>query len=71
MAYLLIDPPVSPLSPPGKIQEWLDELGAWANDPRYSDPGVRTQIQRAIAKARSWLQDGSPPMATADSPRRL
>lgn len=71
MAYLLIDPPVTPLSPPGKIQEWLDELGTWVSDPRYSDPGVRTQIQRAISEARGWLQDGPPPTTTADSPRRL
>jgi hypothetical protein len=55
MAYLLIDPPVSPLSPRGKIQEWLEELARWAEDPEYSDPKVRKQIQGAMAEARRWL----------------
>lgn len=55
MAYLLIDPPVSPLSPRRKIQEWLEELARWAEDPQYSDPDVRKQIQGAMAEARQWL----------------
>lgn len=57
MAYLLIDPPVSPLSPPSRIQAWLDELAAWAEDPQHSDPAVRKQIQGAIDEARGWLAD--------------
>ena len=62
MAYLLIDPPVNPLSPPAKIQEWVEELGRWAKEPRYSDPRVRKQIQRAMEEARGWLADA--PAAT-------
>jgi hypothetical protein len=57
MAYLLIDPPVSPLSPPSKIQAWVDRLAAWAEDPQNSDPLVRKQIQSAIDEARGWLTD--------------
>lgn len=63
MTYLLIDPPVSPLSPRAKIQEWVEELARRAEDPQYSDPNVRRQIQHAIAEALDWLaaaQDGSP-----------
>ncbi len=67
MAYLLIDPPVSPLSPRGKIQEWLEELARWAEDPQYSDPYVRKQIQRAIAEARGWLAAG-PDVSPASHP---
>lgn len=66
MAYLLIDPPVNPLSPPVKIQAWVDELARWAMEPRYSDPRVRTQIQRAIEEARSWLADAPPAGSSAD-----
>jgi hypothetical protein len=55
MAYMLIDPPVSPLSSPEKIQAWLERLTAWAIDPRYSDPTVQKQIQGAMAEAREWL----------------
>lgn len=55
MAYLLIDPPVSPLSPRRRIQAWLEELARWAEDPQHSDPNVRRQIQSAIAEARQWL----------------
>lgn len=55
MAYMLIDPPVSPLSSPARIQAWLEELAARAADPRYSDPTVQKQIQDAIAEAREWL----------------
>lgn len=73
MAYLLIDPPVNPLSPPAKIQEWVEELTRWSTEPRYSDPRVRTQIQRAIDEARSWLADALPSGSVADvrrEPRR-
>lgn len=59
MAYLLIDPPVNPLSPRAKIQEWVEELARWADEPRYSDPFVRKQIQRAIEEAREWLADAA------------
>jgi|GEM_PF-4858843 len=56
MAYMLIDPPVSPLSSPVRIQAWLEELVARAADPQYSDPTVQKQIQHAIAEAREWLR---------------
>lgn len=55
MAYMLIDPPVSPLSPPAKLQAWIEELAARAADPRYSDPFVQNQILQAITEAREWL----------------
>jgi hypothetical protein len=55
MAYLLIDPPVSPLSTPAKIRVWIEELAARATDPLYSDPMVQKQLQHAIMEARDWL----------------
>jgi hypothetical protein len=67
MAYLLIDPTVSPLSPPAKIQAWLEELARWAEDPHNSDPFVRRQIQDAIIEARSWL--GASRAGSAPEPR--
>jgi hypothetical protein len=57
MAYLLIDPPVNPLSSPAKIRAWVDELGRWAKEPRYSEPDVHKQIQHAIEEARGWLPE--------------
>ena len=66
MTYLLIDPPVSPLSPPSKIQAWVDRLATWAEDPQNSDPLVRKQIQRAIDEARGWLADTSDAGTSAD-----
>lgn len=68
MAYMLIDPPVSPLSSPARIQAWLQELAARAADPRYSDPTIQKQIQHAIAEARDWL---SPPPDLPLETRRL
>jgi hypothetical protein len=55
MAYLLIDPPVSPLSTPARIRAWIEELAARATDPLYSDPMVQKQLQHAITEARDWL----------------
>lgn len=68
MAYMLIDPPVSPLSSPSKIQAWLDVLAARAADPLYSDPTVQKQIRRAIQEAREWLAESIAATPSAPPP---
>jgi hypothetical protein len=54
MNYLLIDPPVSPLSPPAEIQGWIDELLHMAQDPSYVNTEAEKQIASALAQALSW-----------------
>lgn len=68
MAYLLIDPPVNPLSSPARIRAWVEELGRWAKEPRYSDPYVHKQIQRAIEEARGWLPEAPAAIPSAHPP---
>ena len=43
----LIDPPVTPFSPPGEIEEWIREL---KTSPQNDD------IRRAIKQAEKWLK---------------
>ena len=44
---ILIDPPVSPFSPPGEIKAWIRSL---KNGPQNDD------IRRAIKRAEEWLK---------------
>lgn len=55
MSYLLIDPPVSPLSPPTAIQGWIDDLLHMAQDPAYVNTPAEQQIAGALRQARAWL----------------
>jgi hypothetical protein len=54
--YLLIDPPVSPFSPPEQITAWISELEQLAQRPEYAERRPRKQLRAALAQARSWLR---------------
>jgi hypothetical protein len=55
MMYTLIDPPVSPYSPPEKITAWVDELRGWRKLPEFQDLENRQRLEDALAEAESWL----------------
>lgn len=52
MTYILIDSPVTPYSPPDKIQKWLDYLRTM---PEQCSPEVR----KAIADAEQMLKNSN------------
>jgi hypothetical protein len=57
MTYLLLDPPVNPLSPREKIETWIGRLEALAREPQYDEEQPREAIQSALREARAWLAD--------------
>ena len=54
--YLLIDPPVSPFSPPDEIVAWIARLEMLAEQPENQEKSVRKQIREALSDARSYLR---------------
>ena len=54
--YLLIDPPVTPFSPPDQIVAWIAELEQLAQRPENRENGARKQIGSALALARKYLR---------------
>jgi hypothetical protein len=54
MSYLLIDPPVSPLSSPSAIEGWIEDLLDMARDPAYANTPAEKQIALALSQARDW-----------------
>lgn len=54
--YTLIDPPVSPYSPPEKISAWVDELRGWRMLPEFQDPENRERLEDALSEAENWLK---------------
>jgi hypothetical protein len=54
--YLLIDPPVSPFSPPDEIVAWIARLEKLAEQPENREKNVRKQIREALSEARSYLR---------------
>jgi hypothetical protein len=56
--YTLIDPPVSPYSPPEKISAWVDELRGWRKLPEFQDPENRERLEDALSEAENWLKGG-------------
>jgi hypothetical protein len=45
---MIIDPPVSPFSPPADLRGWLDELATM--------PQREPEVKRAIEEAERWLK---------------
>lgn len=58
--YTLIDPPVSPFSPPEKIRKWVEELRGWRSLPEFQDPENRDRLEEALSEAESWLDESHP-----------
>lgn len=53
--HLILDPPVSPLSPPEAIRLWIGELERLSAKPEYAVAPARDQIAAALSRARGWL----------------
>lgn len=47
MSYILIDPPVTPFSPPTEIRAWLDTLRGMEQTP---------EVVEEIRRAEEWLR---------------
>ncbi len=58
---IIIDPPVTPFSPPDEIRAWLRALTSLRADTPENSP-ARETVDEAIAMATEWL-------AMADAPR--
>lgn len=50
----MIDPPVSPFSPPERIREWIAELERWLEEDAETTSD-RASILEEIARAERWL----------------
>ncbi|HEX6751388.1 MAG TPA: hypothetical protein VF092_29120 [Longimicrobium sp.] len=67
--YTLIDPPISPFSPPEKITAWIDELRSWISLPEFRDhPENRKRLDEAIAEAEQYLKDSREHAGTSRQP---
>jgi len=65
--YLLLDPPVSPFSPPEAIRDWIRELERLSARPEYAAAPARDQITAALAEAQAWLNTSLSVHASRDS----
>ena len=53
--YVLIDPPVSPFSPPDKIRAWIETLRSWEPEENFQDEVNRANLVDSLREAEDWL----------------
>lgn len=52
---MIPEPPVSKLSPPGEIDDWIEELERLAEDEALQDPAAQEELHAHLNDARTWL----------------
>ncbi len=65
--HLILDPPVSPFSPPEAIRSWIRELERLSSKPEYAAAPARDQIAAALSRAHDWLSTSASVHPSRDS----
>lgn len=53
---MIPEPPVSKMSPPAEIKNWIAELERLQRDPELQEGSVQREIQAHLNDARTWLR---------------
>lgn len=51
---MIPDPPVTKLSPPEEIRDWIEELERLSDDEALQDPETQRELRAHLNDARTW-----------------